>query len=54
MNEFSTTVQLSVEVLFRHAINMFNVEFVAALIGLVSAHLPRSYSLQYAHAHGAS
>jgi len=29
--------------------NVLNDEFVAGLIGLVPAHLPRSYSLQYAH-----
>ena len=29
---------------------MLNDEFVAGLIGLVPVHLPRSHSLQYAHA----
>jgi len=30
--------------------NMLNDEFLAGLIGLVPAHLPRSHSLQYVHA----
>jgi len=40
----------------RHQIVLFNVlndSFVAGLIDLVPAHLPRSRSLQYAHARSA-
>jgi len=33
--------------------NVLNNEFVASFIGLVPAHLPRSHSLQYAHASSA-
>jgi len=30
--------------------NVLNNEFVVGIIGIVSAHLPQSHSLQYAHA----
>jgi len=33
------------------ATNVINDELVAGFIGLVPAHMPRSHSLQYAHAY---